>query len=413
MSHILIHNGRLLDVVNQRILDNRCVLIDEHHISRIDAAEALTASSSARHVFDARGGLIMPGLIDTHVQLCTVRKPAATVAGDLRAPETLKVLYGATHARQTLEAGFTTVRDMGQGDNLALKEAIRHGIVKGPRIVACGWMGVTSGHDERMGAGRRFNDVGVDGPWAIRKKVRELVGQGVDVINTDVTSGGYQSHPFTRFWEERPTYTMEELEALVDEAHLAGRKTAARGFVNATGTKNAILAGIDTLEHGLVLDREDAREMVARGMTYVPTLAMTHRTRDVGGAEPDRLFHIGPEDAERLLETQLNSFRIAREEGVAIAMGSGARQALGHGENASEITLRIKAGMSTMEALVSATIVSARALGIDALVGSLEGGKRADVLVVDPDPLDDAAVLTRPESFKLIIKDGEIVRRRL
>jgi imidazolonepropionase-like amidohydrolase len=317
------------------------------------------------------------------------------------------------HARETLESGFTTVRDMGQGDNLALREAIEKGVVQGPRIVVCRWLGMTSGHGEQMASEWRFNtplreeDRGVDGPWEIRKRVRQLIGQGADVIKTYATGGSYIRHPFYPHWKERPNYTLEELRALVDEAHSAGRRVAAQGLTDPVGTKNAIAAGIDTLEHGLVLDEEDVQGMKAKGMFYVPTLAVAGAMW--GSEERMKYLQLEKGEAKRLLEEQYASLERAHKIGVKIAMGSDCFRVLKHGENAQELEWRVKAGIPIMEALISATKTSADALGIWHLVGSLEEGKLADILVVDSDPTKDISVLRQKKNLKMIMKNGEVI----
>jgi imidazolonepropionase-like amidohydrolase len=420
----ILRNGRMLDVVHGKILEKRSIWIMGASIKKIGSAEeceAFERKLPREAVFDLKGYLVMPGLIDTHVHLCIVRADSEleTLVENLRAPETLKVLYGVKHAKATLESGITTVRDMGQGDNLALRGAIEKGVVSGPRIVACGWLGMTSGHGEQMASECRFNtplrqaDIGVDGPWEVRRKVRELVGQGVDFIKTYATGGGYIQHPFYSYWMERPNYTPEELRAVVDEAHSAGRRVAAQGFTNPAGTKNAITAGIDTLEHGLVLDDDDVQEMKAKEIFYVPTLAVTRAMW--GGDEEGGMKYLQLEkgEAKRLLEEQLVSLERARRAGVKIAMGSDCFRVLKHGENAQELEWRVKAGIPIMEALISATKTSAEALGIEQMVGSLAEGKFADLLVVDPDPTKDISVLRHKKNLKMIMKNGEVICSQL
>jgi imidazolonepropionase-like amidohydrolase len=420
MIRRILKNCKILDVEGQKILERRSILIEGARIQQIGSTEDLAAFEkelSRESVMEINGRLVMPGLIDTHVHLCILRTDSelVTLAENLRAPETLKVLYGAKHAKATLESGFTTVRDMGQGDNLALREAIEKGVIPGPRIVACGWLGMTSGHGEQMSSESRFNtslreaDIGVDGPWEIRKKVRRLVSQGVDFIKTYATGGGYIRHPFYPYWMERPNYTLEELRALVDEAHSAGRRVAAQGMVNPAGTKNAIAADIDTLEHGLVLDDDDVQEMVAKRIFYVPTLAVARAMW--GSDEEDGMKYLQLEkgEAKRLLEEQLVSLDRARRAGVKIAMGSDCFRVLKHGENAQELDWRVKAGIPIMEALMSATKTAAEALGIEQMVGSLEEGKLADLLVVDPDPTRDISVLRQKKNLKMVMKNGEVI----
>lgn len=424
MNTKLLKNCRILDVVHREVLENRSILIKGNCIDRIGTADAfgeLDEDNPGIEVYELNNQLVVPGLIDTHVHLCIARMDdiSETVLENLRAPETLKVLYGMKHAGETLDAGFTTVRDMGQGDNLALKEAIERGVIQGPRIVACRWIGMTTGHGEQMATEWVYNvplrqqDRGVDGPWEIRKRVRTLMGQGADFVKTYATSGGFQPHPFYPYFTEMPNYTLEELEAIVDEAHAAGRRVAAQAFINTTGTKKAIRARIDTMEHGLVLDDYDVEQMEKHGLYYIPTLAMTDKVWNVDETERGQFFQMKKEEAERLLALQHASFDRARKAGVKVAFGSDCFRVMKHGENARELLLRVKAGMDEMEALVSATLVSAEALGIEGLVGSIEEGKLADLLVVDPSPLNDISILMNRNNISMIMKNGEIVRSRL
>lgn len=427
----ILKNCGIIDVNAQRVLERRAVLIDGPQIARIgdmDTFAILEKELPPQSVFDLEGKLVMPGLIDAHVHLCVVQTPPDSdiLLENLRASEALKVLYGAKHAKETLEAGFTTVRDLGGGNSIALRDAIGRDIIPGPRIVACGCLGQTAGQQERVmsewsyDVPARADSVGVDGPWAVRKKVRELVGRGVDCIKVFASGEGFIRQPFDPYWREGRNYTLKELRALVDEAHAAGRRIACHAWVSVEGIKNAIAAGVDTIEHGVILDEEDVREMRERGMTYVPTLAVVNQmwnvdaakgalldgNGDAGGYAESRIEKV---DAERYLEAHTASFRLALKSGVKIAMGSDTFRVLKQGENACELEWMVTSGMSEMEVLVSATKTSAEALGIENLVGSVEEGKLADLLVVDPSPLGDISVLRDRANLKMIVKNGEIV----
>ena len=424
MSQKLLKNCSILDVIGKRVLQGRSILIEGSQIKKIGGMEesgTLEKGLPKGSVFELEGKLVMPGLIDSHVHLSVIQgsSESVTLLENLRATETLKVLYGAKHARETLEAGFTTVRDMGEGDNLALKDAIERGVISGPRIVACGRLGMTGGHQERMSSEWAYNvpiregDVGVDGPWEIRKKVRKLTGKGVDFIKTFATGGGCIKHPFYPYWLDGRNYTQEELGALVDEAHSAGRRVAAQVLVSPEGVKSAIRAGVDTIEHGVCLDEEDIDEMRRKGIFYVPTLGVIKGMWDIGEGEEIKSLQVEKSDAKRYLEAHQASFRRARDKGVKIAMGSDTFRVLKQGENACELEWLVKAGMSMMEALVSATKIASEALGIDSLVGSVEEGKWADLLVVDPSPLNNILVLRDRGNLKMIMKNGDVICSRL
>lgn len=421
MPITLLKNASILDVNGQKVLEAKSILIEGQRIKKIGSLEEFKAIEQTlpdTSIYDLEKRLVLPGLIDAHVHLAVIQASGVqeTALENLRASETLLILYGAKNAAETLNSGITTVRDVGQGDILALKEAIERGVVVGPRIVACGWMGMTAGHQQCMNSEWRFNvaprtrDIGADGPWEVRKKVRELIGNGVDCIKTFVAGEGYRPHPFFHRWLERPNYTLEEMQALVDEAHMAGRRVAAHSLVSRPGIKTAIAAGVDTLEHGLLLDDDDIQAMQDRGIYYVPTLAVVQEMWHVD--EKNQYLQIEKEPAAAYVRAHLESFAKAREMGVKIAMGSDTFRVLKHGDNACELEWMVKAGMSPMEALVSATKVSAEALGIEELVGSIETDKFADLLVVDPNPLEDISVLRDRSNIKMVMKDGEVIRLR-
>ena len=420
----LLRDCRILDVVNQRVLENRSILVEGSRIKKIGPVEKLGPFEKflkAPSVFDLGGGLVLPGLIDAHVHLNVI--PAAneleTTVVNLRASENLKVLWGSKNAAETLHSGFTTVRDVGQGDNLALRDAIERGVIHGPRIVACGWLGMSSGHQKHMGPECAFNikpraaDMGTDGVWPVRKQVRRLIGKGVDCIKTYSTGEGFSPHPFHSLWCEKTNYTLEELSAIVDESHAAGRRVAAHAMVNKEGIKNAISAEVDTLEHGLFLDEVDAKNMSEKGIYYVPTLAVVKKMWEVNDSTKIQYLKIKKEEAKRYLDAHMASFNMARKHGVKIAAGTDTFRVMQHGNNTCEIAALVQAGMSEMQALVAATINAAEALGIESEVGSIEEGKLADLIIVEPSPLNDISYLRDRKNIKMIMKNGHIISEAL
>jgi imidazolonepropionase-like amidohydrolase len=424
MLQKLFKNGVILDVVSERLLTDHAVLIEGKRIKKIAPVQTFAefeAHLDPKAIFDLNGMYLIPGLIDAHIHLVVIQSSneSETVLENLRGSETLKVLYGARHAKETLESGFTTVRDVGLGDNLALKDAIGRGIIPGPRIVACGWLGMTGGQQQRVVSEWQYNvspraqNIGVDGPWEVRKKVRELVSQGYDCIKTFATGGGYIKHPWYNLWADQRNFTLEELRALVDEAHAAGRKVACHAWASVEGIKNAIAAGVDTLEHAVFLDNEDVTAMKQRNITYVATLAFMNVIWDVVAIEKMQYLPVEIESARNYLDAHLTSFRRAQDHGVKIAMGSDTYRVLKQGENACEIEWLVKSGLTEMQALAASTITAAEALAVNHLVGSIEEGKLADFLVVKPNPLDDVSILRNRNNLKMIVKDGDIVRSRL
>jgi len=425
MTKRLLKNCRVLDVVGKKLLEGQSILIEDGFIKKVGRSEefgSIENDLSQTAVYEIDNQFVMPGLIDCHVHLCVVRDPCETdiVLENLRASETLKVLYGSKNAKQTLEAGFTTVRDVGQGDNLALRDAIERGAIPGPRIVACGWVGPTGGHQERMSSewvynvSMRENEVGVDGPWAVRKRVRELVRQGVDCIKSYTTGEGYYKYPLYPYWADQRNYTDEELSALVDEAHCAGRRVAVHAFVDNVGVKSAINAGVDSIEHGVFIEEEDAVRMKEKGIFYTPTLGVGIKLFETMSTKGMSRMWAVEEGYEKMYpEEHQASFRRARENHVKIVLGSDTYRILQHGENAFELECMVKGGMSEMEALIAGTKTASEALGLEDMIGSIEEGKYADLLVVDPDPLSDISNLRHKANIKIIMKKGDMVSNQL
>ena len=255
----------------------------------------------------------------------------------------------------------------------------------------------------------RAADTGTDGVWSVRKQVRKLIGKGVDCIKTYATGEGFRPNPFYSLWCERPNYTLDELSAIVDESHAAGRRVAAHAMVNKEGIKNAISAGVDTLEHGLFLDEIDAENMSKKGIHYVPTLAVIEKMWKVDDSAEIQYLKITKKEAKRYLDAHMASFKMAREHGVKIAAGTDTFRVLQHGNNTCEIEALVEAGMSEMQALAAATINAAEALGLGSEVGSVEEGKLADIIVVDQSPLNDISYLRNRKNIKMIMKNGHIM----
>jgi imidazolonepropionase-like amidohydrolase len=308
-------------------------------------------------------------------------------------------LRAAVHAKKTLESGVTTVRDMG-GKNyidLALRDAIAGGMIPGPRMLASGRPVVmTGGHGWPMARE-------ADGPDEVRKAVREQLKAGADVIKLMATGG-----VMTPGVEPgSPQLTLEELKAGVEEAGKAGRRTASHAQ-GTTGIKNAVLAGITSIEHGIFLTDEVIELMLERGTYLVPTLVAPYWIVKKGRAAgiPDYAV----KKSEDVIEAHLASFRKALAAGVKIAFGTDAGTPFNeHGANTFELELMVENGMSPMQALEAGTRVSAELLGIADKVGTLEPGKLADVVVVAGNPLDDIKAV---REVRLVIKEGRIVKEK-
>ncbi|RMG93657.1 MAG: amidohydrolase family protein [Deltaproteobacteria bacterium] len=358
---------------------------------------------------DARGYTVLPGFIDAHTHM--VMDPpdsyAAGVERQVRETDADRALRGVRNARATLLAGFTTVRNVGGGmADRALRDAIDAGLVPGPRmLVANHSIGTTGGHCDDTNALRPevFGEVpdfreGIgDGPDELRKAVRYQIKYGADVIKICATGGVLSQGDGVG----APQLTVEEMRVIVEEAVRAERKVAAHAHGN-QGIKEAIAAGVHSIEHGSILDDEAIAAMKRRGVFLVPTTYVGRYV--VERAEAGALSPDSARKAKEIAPKMQRSFRMAYEAGVPIALGSDAG-VFPHGRNGKEFTTMVELGMKPMDAIVAGTSAAARLLGLSD-VGRIVAGMRADLVLVKGDPLEDITVLERPEA---VVKDGVFV----
>ena len=339
-------------------------------------------------VIDFGDATILPGLIDCHVHLADEGLPDGTVRdGESVALRTLRM---ADHARRTLEAGLTSVRDVGGRDHIefGVRDAARKGLIRAPRMTLAGKIvsQTTAGAQMWRGMYRE-----ADGAWDAVKAVREQVAAGADVIKLMATGAVLAPG------HERPgaaQLSAVELRAIVEAAHGLGVPVAAHAH-GIDGIRAAVDAGVDTIEHGTHLheDRAVARAMAKRGVFLVPTLkALAYIADPPGPGIPDEIV---AKARERRADRDA-TFRAAMEEGVPIAMGTDAATPFNrHGENAEELGLMVELGLTAGQSIASATSTAARAIH-SADVGELAAGKYADLAIWDGDPLADIAVLRSP-----------------
>ena len=349
---------------------------------------------------------MLPGLIDLHTHLTA----DASIHGynQLGRSAVRSALYGVHAARRTLEAGFTTVRDLGArgyGD-VALRDAIAAGEVPGPRMVVSGpSLGITGGHcDNNLlppEYGYRAEGV-ADGPWAVRAQVRENAKFGVDLIKYCATGGVLSKG--TQLGGRQ--YTLEEMQALVDEARTLGLRVAAHAH-GTEGIKAAIIAGVDTIEHGSFLDDEALRLALQHGTTfvmdiYVPDYVLSEG--EAAGMLPESL-----EKERKAGAAVRESFRRATQDGARIAFGTDTG-VYPHGENARQFAYMAQYGMTAIEAIRAATVHAAAVLGWDDRVGSLAPGRHADLIAVQGNPLANLRLL---EDVGFVMKAGTVFVDRL
>lgn len=391
-----IHHIRLIDGTGQAI-EPATVIVRDQRIAAIGLSRTVSIPRGAT-LINGRGLTVLPGLIDCHVHLCLGAEPDVVKAIGKETPaETL--LKAARLARQTLEAGVTTVRDVGSRDHaiFALKGAIDKGLTPGPRIVGAGLaICMIGGH-------ARFIGQEVEGPEQVRKAVREQIEAGAEVIKV-IASGGVLT-PGTS--PDQAQMTLEELRSAVEEAGRAGRKVAAHAH-GAAGMKNAINAGVHSIEHATLMDEEAVDLMQSHGVYMVPTLSALATTAACrrGCGIPDSAL----EKARALTKRHQASFRQAHRRGLLIAMGTDAGTPFNaHGDNAQELDRMVAYGMSPMEAILASTSAAARLIGIEDQVGTLAPGKEADLLLVEGNPLRKIELLRDRSRVIGVMQAGRFV----
>lgn len=397
MSKLVIKGGLLFDGKNAP-LEGQAVIIVDNKVQEVLPIEQLPAELDAQ-VIDASGCTVLPGLIDSHVHITS--SGDADSSGDRLEPDTALALRGAKNARILLESGFTTLRNMGSRNqiDIQIKRAIDKGDIVGPRLITSGMCICMTGGHGWMG-GRE-----VDGVDEARKGTREQLRAGVDVIKIMATGG-----VMTPGVEPGSAQlTIEEMQAAVEEAHKAGRKTATHAQ-GTTGIKNAILAGLDSIEHGIFLDDEAIQMMLDGNVALVPTLVAPHHIVKGGLAAGIPAYAV--EKGNLVYSAHKESFKKALKAGVTIAFGTDCGTPLNRpGLNALEFELLVEAGMTPLQALTAATSTAAEVCDRPN-VGSLAAGKLADVVVVKGDVFADVRLLQDKENISYVIKDGQVVVAR-
>lgn len=393
----------LLDPQSGRVVRGAAIVIEDGRIVASGPAVSVPAPDGATRV-DLGTKTLLPGLIDMHVHLMGEATKGRGYDG-LGYPEDRGTIWAVVNAGKTLQAGFTTVRDVGSGFQLlAVRDAVNEGEIPGPRIIAAGPpVGIVGGHCSDENAlpydAERIGDGVASGPWALREKVRRNIKFGVDLIKTCSTGGVFSKGTLLG----APQSTIEELKAIVDEAHMRGLKVASHAH-GTVGIKNAIEAGVDTIEHASFLDDEAIRMAKASGVYLSMDIYNTEFTLSEG-----EKLGVPEESLAKEREVggvQRESFRKAVKAGAKVVFGTDAA-IYPHGDNAKQFSRMVEFGMTPLQAIQSATSLAAEALGRSGQLGCIQPGCAADLVGVEGDPLTE---ISRLEAVDFVMKGGEIYR---
>lgn len=389
-------DGRVF-VGDGQVLERTTVIIADEKINRVQAGgDALP--SGCREIPIGKDTLF-PGFIDCHVHLMMDGSPDPLTTLE-RESDAITLIKGVTHARKTLEAGVTTVRDLGapRGLDIALRQGVDKGLIPGPRMLVAGHpVCMTGGHGWPMGRE-------ADGADEVRKAAREQLKAGADVIKLMATGGVLTQS----VQPGSPQLNRDELTAGVAEAHKAGKRTAAHAM-GSQGILDAIHAGIDSIEHGIYLTDEIIALMTEKGVFFIPTIAALDNIEKNGVSAGipawavDKSLAVAPHHR--------NSITAAYRAGVSIAMGTDAGTPFNfHGRNLAEIPLLVGNGLSSAEALTAATGTAARVLGLEDTIGGIRPGMAADLVLVKGNPLEDVDAVARDGGVVRVMKGGQLIK---
>jgi imidazolonepropionase-like amidohydrolase len=404
-----IRAGTFIDGTGAVPARNVVLLVQGDRITAVGANVQIPAGATT---IDLSQATVLPGFVDAHVHLTGhTLGDGDWQHQDLVESSAQRALLGAAHAQQTLEAGFTTVRNVGADEftDLSLRNAINAGWVPGPRILGAGTsFGISGGHCDGSAGYQAGTPISrgtvetgaADGVEEVREAVRYNVKHGADVIKICATGGVLSPTDSVGVQQ----YTEEEMRAVVEAAHMAERRVAAHAHGTA-GIKAAVRAGVTSIEHGSILDAEAVTLMKQRGTWLVPTLLAGFTVESLATA--GRLPPAIAAKALAIAPRMHNSFRMAVEGGVKIALGTDAG-VMRHGTNGREFGLMVRYGMTPMQAIVAGTSGGATLLGLEREIGTIAVGKRADIVAVSGNPLDNIQIL---QNVQFVMKDGRVFKR--
>ncbi|WP_424236863.1 amidohydrolase family protein [Bhargavaea ginsengi] len=411
MTTTIIENGQIIDGTGSEPRQG-IVVVKDNKIDYIGDASGYTKTGDET-VVDAGGNTVLPGFIDTHVHMMFEYAP---LQQRLTTPFSYMFYQAMAYMKKTLDAGVTSVRDA-LGTDLGVKRAIEDGLIQGPRVqVSINALTITGGHGDGMQLNGDVFDISpsgyrgmpngiADGVDEVRKKTREMLRAGAEVIKVHATGGVLSPTDHPEFTQ----YSFEELSAIVEEARFRNGVKVMAHAQGAEGIKNAVRAGVHSIEHGIYLDDEAIELMKENGTYLVPTLlapvAVLETAEEVGMPQS------AVEQSAEVIEHHKASFAKAYQAGVNIAMGTDAG-VFRHGTNLRELGLMVDCGMTPMDAIVASTKSAAECMGWEDKVGTLEEGKLADIVIAKGNPLQDINSLSNPDNILTVLKNGELVKEQ-
>jgi imidazolonepropionase-like amidohydrolase len=403
---MLVKAGKLLNVRNGVYLENQAIWIEGGRIKEVGPVSQIQARAPKNaEIVDLSGATVLPGLIDCHTHLMSRfdAGPNGYLLGLATKSQAFRALEGAANARVTLNAGFTTVRDVENEGSLyadvALRDAINQGLVDGPRMQVATRAIAAVGQYNPFGVSPDLTDFPtgaqmISGVDESRRAVREQIGHGADLIKVYAD------------WQH-PTLTIEEMHAVVEEAHKQGIKVAAHA-TTPEGIKNAVIAGVDSIEHGHRADRQALEMIKEKGIFLVPTVGVIDERAARLQSEP-----LNPQQRQRFdafVEGINQEIKLSMSLGIKIASGFDASGIAGQGKNANELVALVHHGLPILDAIRAATVNAGELMGWQDRVGAIETGKFADLIAVQGDPLSDITVL---QQVKFVMKEGTVVKNQL
>ena len=407
---LAIHAGRLIDGTGAAPREKVTILV---HDDRITGIEAGFTTPKGAEIIDLSASTVLPGLIDDHVHITMSYHPGDPIHAAMTRTNYDDEIDAINNARQTLMAGFTSIRDVGgeTGVVVALKKAIKAGITPGPRMWVAGTpLGPTGGHGDAANGldpeleHPHWTDNLIDSPETARRTVRRLRREGVDLIKI-MPSGGVMSIG------DDPTLQLmadDEIKAVIDTAHALGMKVAAHAH-GKQAIDHTLALGVDSIEHGTYADAESYKLFKAHGAYFVPTMLVGAKVYEHAKTHPEDLNPSTVQKTMTVVPYMLQNMHNAYAAGVKIAFGTDTFGMSNHGENAQEFKLLVDAGMPPMEAIKAATWNAADLIGDTKDIGTVQAGRYADIIAVDADPLKDVTVL---EHVAFVMKGGSVYKAK-